>query len=304
LSPPDMAVNSSSSNDSLLPSNSTWDSYCLFIRPISFIFTGFNITRFLLLLPLCILVLYLGLQRWQRQRSTSTAAAMTHSDIFTYHMVAVELVGLLGCILSCCGVFWEHLDVFTVGYYLWAFTWYGEMFFHILTCVERYLAVVHPVTYLSLRGERGIRIRNISIGCVWLICVGATGLVTLEDIAILWDFCLLGFSLIIMSFCSLSVLCVLIRPGPGEQGGDTERVDESKRRAFYTIVAILGVLLLRCCGNMMWAALIALEKSDECAVMLGDIWFNVPSSLVLPLLFLHRAGKLLCCKTAPNEDKN
>ncbi|KAI3375565.1 hypothetical protein L3Q82_003895 [Scortum barcoo] len=34
-------------------------------------------------------------------------------------------------------------------------------------------------------------------------------------------------------------------PGPGEQGGDRKKVDQSKKTAFYTIVAILGVLLLR-----------------------------------------------------------
>ncbi|KAF3837461.1 hypothetical protein F7725_004925 [Dissostichus mawsoni] len=32
---------------------------------------------------------------------------------------------------------------------------YGRNSCHVLTCVERYLAVVHPVTYLNLKGQRG-----------------------------------------------------------------------------------------------------------------------------------------------------
>ncbi|XP_078020892.1 uncharacterized protein LOC144459933 [Epinephelus lanceolatus] len=283
-----MTVNSSfSSNDSLLD--------CRFTRPASFFFITHYITRILLLLPLCILVLYLGLQRWQQQRSTSTAAMMIHSDSFTYHMVTMELVDLLGSIFNLCGVFLYRSDILLWGEYFWSFTWYGELCFHILTCVERYLAVVHPVTYLSLRGESGIRIRNISIGCVWLFCVGVTICITLKYFLHV-AFCFLILSLIIVSFCSLSVLCVLIRPGPGEQGGDRERVDQLKRRAFYTILAILGVLLLRSSANLSWDFVHMLGQGGKCATSVADIWFNLPSSLVLPLLFLHRAGTLACCK--------
>ncbi|KAJ4945170.1 hypothetical protein JOQ06_013706, partial [Pogonophryne albipinna] len=79
---------------------------------------------------------------------------------------------------------------------------YGESLFHVLTCLERYLAVVRPIIYLRLRNVQGVRIRNISIG--------------------------------------LSVLCVLIRPGPG----NGERVDQSKQSAFYTVTAITAALWL------------------------------------------------------------
>ncbi|KAL7375538.1 hypothetical protein ABVT39_019136 [Epinephelus coioides] len=283
-----MTVNSSFSSNDSLPD-------CLFTGPASFLFITYYITHILLLLPLCILVLYLGLQRWQRQRSTSTAAAMTHSDSFTYHMVTMELVGLLGSIFGLCGVFLYRSDMLLWGGYFWSFTWHGEAFFHILTCVEHYLAVVHPITYLSLRGERGMRIRNITIGCVWLFCVGSISFVILKYFLLL-DFCFMILSLIIVSFCSLSVLCVLIRPGPGEQGGDRERVDQSKRRAFYTILAILGVLLLRSSTNLAWAVFHMLRQSSECATTAATVWLSLPSSLVLPLLFLHRAGTLACFK--------
>ncbi|XP_078020889.1 uncharacterized protein LOC144459930 [Epinephelus lanceolatus] len=290
-----MAGNSSSSNDSILHSNFPVAILCLFTRPGSLVYTALNITNILLLLPLCILVLYLGLQRWQRQRSTSTAAMTSHSDSFTYHMVAMQLIRVVGCTVCFCAIIWGHVITFYAGYFLRVFTWYGELCFHKLTCVERYLAVVHPVTYLSLRGERGMRIRNISIGCVWLFCVGAASLIT-EGNLVSVDFCLMTFSVIVIAFCSLSVLRVLIRPGPGEQGGDRERVDESKQRAFYTIVAILGVLLLKCFGSLFVVVFHTLGVNECVILTLVDHWFNLPSSLVLPLLFLHRAGTLACCK--------
>ncbi|XP_039678485.1 uncharacterized protein LOC120573101 [Perca fluviatilis] len=268
---------------------------CFTTRPSAFIFFAYSITNILLLLPLCILVLYLGLQRWRRHRSTSAAATTSHSDSFAYHMVAMQLIGVFGHTLCCCGIYGDHVNLFIVRFSLWNIPWYGEILFHILTCVERYLAVVHPVTYLSLRRERGIRIRNISIGCVWLLCFGAT-VVTFETVFSIIDFSLLSFSLFFISFCSLSVLCVLIRPGPGEKGGDRERVDQSKQRAFCTIMAILVVLLLTYSGNLVGLCLSVLSKDDECVLVMSLFWFNIPSSLVLPLLFLHRAGTLVCRK--------
>ena len=109
-------------------------------------------------------------------------------------------------------------------------------------------------------------------------------------------FCLLMFSLIVMMLCSISVLCVLIRPGPGEQGGDRQQVDKSKQRAFYTILTILGVLLIRCTWNLFWLILNLTRVRVNCVVMVCGAWVNLPCSLLLPLLFLHRAGRLAYCK--------
>ncbi|KAI9524416.1 hypothetical protein NQZ68_018099 [Dissostichus eleginoides] len=200
-----MAVNDS--NNFTAHSYPPWAN-CFFNRPGSLIFTSAYITKILILLPLCIFVLYLGFQRC-RQRSSTSAAASTnsHSDIFTFQMVVFELWQFLGSTLFIYAIYSANHKIFGVGSYICLITRYGRNSCHVLTCVERYLAVVHPVTYLNLKGQRGVRIRNICIG--------------------------------------LAVLRELIRPGPGEQGGDRKRVDQSKRRAFYTIVAILGVQLLR-----------------------------------------------------------
>ncbi|KAK2899691.1 hypothetical protein Q8A73_012820 [Channa argus] len=172
------------------------------VEPYSSVIITYTITNILCLLPFCILVFYHGLQRWQQQRSSSTAEMNTHLDSFTYHLVTMEIISISGWVLCVCGIFGKDVLLLNVGYYLYSVTWYGETFFHVLTCVQHYLAVVHPITYLSLRKHKGIRIRSITIGCIWLL-----------------------------SF------------GPAEQGQDRDRVHRSKQRAFYTIVAILGVLL-------------------------------------------------------------
>ncbi|KAI3375558.1 hypothetical protein L3Q82_003894 [Scortum barcoo] len=289
----DMSVNSSSSISFFYFMHN-----CFTSTVGAFSMTAFTITSILLLLPVYIFVLYLGHQRWQQQRSKMT---MSHSDLFTFHMVVIELMSVLGSIFSCCGIFAELPQIIMLGIFLVCINLSGQIFFHTLTCMERYLAVVHPVTYLSLKQANGIRLRNITIICVWLISFGLTGFVYVASqiSMLIVSICVISLVLFVTSFCSLSVLCVLVSPGPGERVVDRRKVDQSKLRAFYTILAILGVLLLRFGGYIF--AIVAyvsdqLEENAKCGMWTSMIWLSLPSSLVLPLLFLQRAGKLLCCK--------
>ncbi|KAL3050868.1 hypothetical protein OYC64_001190 [Pagothenia borchgrevinki] len=237
-----MAANSSS-NSTLHPAD---------CQTYMFIFTALYVV-YILFIPLFILVLYIGFQRWRKRGS---AATTSHTDVFTFHMVILELIGVLGYTIYCYGIY-SNRTFQTVGMIVFSVISPGQTLFHLLTCVERYLAVVHPVIYLRLRQGVGVRIRNISIG--------------------------------------ISVLFVLIRPGPGEGGGKREGVDQSKQRAFYTIMAIMATLLLRFLSNLVSTSLYissVLGDCEEHAMMWSLFWFNAPTSLVLPLLFLQRAGKL------------
>jgi len=290
-----MLTNSSSScNDSILHEHLSFlNSYilCMVSRPSSVMLCTYYIANILLHLPLSVFILYHGLQQWQKKHTSS--ATISHSDSFTYHLVIMELTGVLGCFLTFCGLYSENREVILIAGNLFiSVTWFGEMFFHMLTCVERYLAIVHPITYISLRSDTWIRIRNICIGCVWLLCFAGIGLIMCDLFAFL-NFWLLVLSITVVSFCSISAQRVLIRPTPGEQG--RERVDQSKQRAFYTILLILGVLFLRFAWGLCWVVLYMTEERN-CVLMSIDVWFNLPSTMVLQLLFLYRAGKLLCCK--------
>ncbi|KAE8279329.1 hypothetical protein D5F01_LYC22916 [Larimichthys crocea] len=240
-----------SSNASILPSSNSSSSLaaagCFSYRSTFFIFTAFAVTNILLLLPLCISVFYLGLQRWQKQRSASTTAGASHSDVLTYHMASMEMIGVFGCTFYCCGAYFKVPLLITVGLCLVSVSSNGQIFFHILTCVERHLAVVHPITYMNLRNR-----------------------------------------------------------GPGDGGKDKEKVDQTKMRAFHTIMAIMGALLLRTGGHLLVLTVhtsSAIQEDVRCGVLVSGVWFCLPTSLVLPLLFLQRAGKLLRCRNNPESDQ-
>lgn len=93
---------------------------------------------------------------------------MSHSDIFTFNMVALEMIGVVGSSVYCYALYARHRNVVMVGLDSYKMVLLGQLLFHSLTCADRYLAVVHPITYVGLRQARGVRMRNISIGCVWL----------------------------------------------------------------------------------------------------------------------------------------
>lgn len=287
LPPADMSANSTG-NDTLL-------NVCR-SRATIYIFTALIII-YIVLLPVFIFILFMGYQRWKKQRSVSVTTLMSPFDVLTYNMVVLELATVVGALVNFYSTYIGHpgLLVFGMSIYMMAQT--GQTLFHLLTCVERYLAVVHPITYWGLRQARGVRIRNGIVGCVWVICFGSLGLLGDNHLSatIVYNVLLLVPVITVVSFCSLSILCTLIGPGPGSVGRRRERFDQSKQRAFNIIVAVMGALLLRFLSSVVLVMLSASVSVDYCLTMCVVAWLSLPSSLVLPLLFLHRTGLLPGC---------
>lgn len=252
--------------------------------------TTITALRIILLLPLCTFVLYLGHQQWKQQRS-----AASHADIFTYHVAAMELIFVMGAFLSIGGTCTNQSVIAAVGSIASLIAYFGEILFHVLTCVEHYLAVVHPIIYMGLRTPRGARIRNITIGCVWLLCFGLIGAdALLAPNIYIQKLCLLVLSIITLSFCSVSVLCALIRPGPGEGGKQKDQAHQIKQRAFYTIATISCAVWLWFAGHLISIAVSMsplLSNNAKYVLLASTGWFNLPSCLVLPLLYLYKERK-------------
>lgn len=252
-----------------------------------------NVINVLFLLPVYTLVLYLLVQRWRQRQKGS--AATSHSDHFTCHMALIELIGLVGWIFLFCA---NHTDISQfqgVSEFLFSVSLNGQAIFYLVTCLERYVAVVHPIVYRSLRNAKGVRIRNVTIGVSWLLTFGLYTCVFIKDVSS-YKFITLTWTLMCMAvicFCSFSVLFVLTHPRPGE--GDRDKVDKMRLRAFFTITAVLGVLFIKFIGTLICNDLISSAQENKvCVILLLVWWFCLPSSLLQSLLFLLRAGKLGC----------
>ncbi|KAJ0006099.1 hypothetical protein NQD34_013372, partial [Periophthalmus magnuspinnatus] len=240
---------------------------------------------YLILLPVFLFVLYIGFTKWTTSQS-SASGGLSHSDVFTLNMVAMELISVAGSCVTCYGFLSLNEGVAGFGGDTVIATMTGQMLFHSLTCVERYLAVVHPVIYLRLRKGGGVTIRNICIIFVWAFSVTYTLLYRVLNNYLFFVMAglVLHFALLpLVAYCSVYVLCVLIRPKPGEQGGRKKQMDHSKRSTVYTMVAILGILLLRLITNLTNNSLLLHPHpwiSDVCVILLSSVWPALPSSLV------------------------
>ncbi|XP_053715707.1 uncharacterized protein LOC128755761 [Synchiropus splendidus] len=264
---------------------------CLEDRTTIAVNNALCICRTLFLLPPSVLILHHAHQHWRQQRSFASAS---HSDVFTYHLSVIELLSMLGYLFFICGSSVNLPTLSKFGYFVSSVTVYGELFFHVLTCVERYLAVVHPVIYQGLRNARGVKIRNFSVACVWLaIICSMCGDLGLNPILLMYKSSwYMLVCLVVILFCSLSVVCALIRPPPGDFSKHGEKLNQSRRRALYMMLVILGVLCLSLIGFLFGIFLARLLSDNFCLLMSGIAWLNIPSSLVLPLLYLHRRGRL------------
>lgn len=250
----------------------------------------------LTVIPLCALVIYISVQRW----SQSSGMTASHTDSFTNHTVVYILLAFIGMTLIGCGIITALNPMLLVGLIIFCASMFGLMFFDTLICVERYVAVVHPITYRNLKNAKGVVMRNVAIGCVWLLSVLMSFLMLRSGVLIVIIFlCCTVVCITIAFFCSLCVLFVLIRPGPGKVGWAKPQVDQSKLKAFYTIVIILAMLLVRFVTNTVLSSFYtsAVPSEDtKCHLVMSIVWMSLPGGMVQPLLFLHRAGWLVCGK--------
>lgn len=241
------------------------------------------------MLPLSNLIIWHGLQQWIKYSSVS--ANVSHSDCFTYHLVIMELVAVIGCMFCCSGIYIKDTSIVLIGDYLWCFSWFGETLFHTLTCVEHYLAVLQPIVYKNLRKGKGVKIRNNTICAVWLLCIAAT--CSMLSKLMIGNYLIWIVGLAVVTFCNLSVLSALIRPRPGGKCTLIRKPLHQKHRAIFTIAAILVVLTLRTITGLFWliADVSKSRPQNQCLLMAFSMWLTLPSSLLLPLLYLSRALK-------------
>ncbi|KAJ0006104.1 hypothetical protein NQD34_013377, partial [Periophthalmus magnuspinnatus] len=234
----------------------------------------------ILLLPVFLSVIYIGFQQWRKPKTQLRSSASNHSDNFTFNITALEVFGVLGSCIIIVSSFTSHSDLAVSGGSLMYMVYCGQIFFHNLMCLEQYLAVVHPITYLRLKKNRKL-IRNSCIIAAWLVifCMVIVFQFRNPVFNFLSVFLTTVISLLSITFFCVSVLCVLIRPGPGGRG----RVHQSKRRAFYTITAITMVLFVKF-GIMFASHIIGLAKAltdfKACMLAVSARWLNTPSSLV------------------------
>lgn len=245
--------------------------------------------------PIYLLVLQKGVQQWLGHVSSSSSS----SDVFIYHSVVLEVIASLTVALYSFSVYICGTAAMLFGYHIMWFTNIGQSMFHCLTCFERYMAVVHPAKYHRLAKEVLMRTRKACAAAVWLFSIAFacyTSTILPEVPGVLF-FCTLAVMVVIINFCSFSMLSALVRLGLWKVGGDRRQIDRSKLKAFHMVMAVTVSLWFRLSGFMGCNISMSLAKAsimEECILLFTSVWLYIPSSIVLPVMFLHRVGQFRC----------
>ncbi len=171
----------------------------------------------------------------------------------------------------------------------------GLPLFQCLICVERYLAVVHPVTFLKYKP---LRYRVICCTVAWIITLGSClcSMITAVLHNVIWFMWLFPIQfflfLIIQLFCCVAVLRALKQSGPGEGGKGRKEEIHMKRRAFYIIIIITvsTFIIFVPCILAGFFTIFTPHNIEACKTF-GLVCF-ILGGFVQPVLFLHRSGKL------------
>ncbi|XP_057215750.1 uracil nucleotide/cysteinyl leukotriene receptor-like [Triplophysa rosa] len=217
----------------------------------------------------------------------------TASEFFFLNLSACEigicLDGLLSVLAQCVS------GLYNLSMLLQGFAVTGRPLFQCLICVERYLAVVHPVTFLKYKP---LRYRLMCAAVAWIICLCSCLCCILLLILCTTDiytcFFLQQFLLFlsINLFCCLAVLRALKQSGPGERGRAREEENHMKRRAFYLIFITTVSMIITYVPYVILGISVILKTQFVYGFWFTGLICYVMAGFVQPVLYLHRAGKL------------
>ena len=220
------------------------------------------------------------------------------SEVFTLNMVISQILTCVSSMGRILLVYVKSAVLFYILVFLYPIVYVASPMFQCCTCLECYLAVVHPVVFLRYKP---LRYRLACCGLVWMLVLVMSvfcGFNTSEE---MFYFVNLGLDLLLMSvqlFCCLSVLRALKRPGPGE--GQREGGSDIKRRAFKIILLILVTMLVIYLPFIVTVCLMnVLSRELFYFAIYISLSLSTVGGFVHPSLYLHRSGKLPCLNMAP-----
>ncbi|XP_058613436.1 hydroxycarboxylic acid receptor 2-like [Onychostoma macrolepis] len=173
----------------------------------------------------------------------------------------------------------------------------GRPLFQCLICVERYLAVVHPVTFLKFKP---LRYRVICCTAAWIITLGSCLIcliiLLLSTMAVhAWFFSIqFLLHLPIQLFCLVAVLRALKQSGPGERMRERDEKNHMKRRAFNIIVITTVTMAITYVPSTISGIFTFLTQRFSLIFWVPSMICYLLAGFVQPVLYLHRVGKLYC----------
>lgn len=219
------------------------------------------------------------------------------SDLYALNMAVSEI---LYCLSNVLGIFEkyvsEHVVLEKIHYFCYGLINTSRPLFQCCVCVERYLAVVHPVVFLKYKL---LRYKMLCSGLVWLTVLASCS----SNIFLTYEIYLYFYLIMVLVlfsvkvFCCLAVLRALIQPGPAQGNRERKGTNHVKRKAFRVILFILVAMIVHYLPSLVEVILSIHFKTATWNIhvysaKMISFYFILISGFVHPFLYLHRVGKL------------
>lgn len=222
------------------------------------------------------------------------------SEFFSLQLATSETVFNLGSIMIPLKSVDQSLKR-PLSYFL-TFLLISRPLFETCICMERYLAVLHPVLFLKFRP---LRYRLVISAVGWLIAINCSLFnVFISESPIV--FILNTPLLLVMLFCCLAIIKALKQPGPGEVVRQEVKANQAKMKAFKAILTILlslqvDYIIIIAVGVMLMSGVSPEVKSISFYM---SFLTTVITGFTYPLLYLRRMRKLPCVSASASQKAN
>ncbi|XP_042604173.1 C-C chemokine receptor type 8-like [Cyprinus carpio] len=219
------------------------------------------------------------------------------SEFFNLNLSVCEIGNSLNAMFGILIFFFSSFIIVT--YFLQGLGITGRPLFHCLMCVERYLAVVHPVTFLKYKP---LRYRVICCTAAWIIIIGSclfcAFILILSSMVSYVCFISIQSLLFFFTqlFCLVAVLIALKQSGPGER--KREEKNHMKRRAFYIILITTVIMTIQYAQFTVTGFFVILTQKSFLDFWCPAFPCYVLAGFVQPILYLQRARKLFCLSSS------
>ncbi|XP_064860588.1 G-protein coupled receptor 35-like [Oncorhynchus nerka] len=284
-------MNTSVVNDS--SPSSTLDNLNHYMAQTKYLFTIAYLLNLIMGLPTNVYVLWL---------IVTGAVGTMASEFFSLNLTVSEIIYCLFNVLTLLDYYLLNGLFLPARAFSMGLLTVSRPLFQCCICVERYLAVVHPVTFLKYKP---LRYRVGFCGVVWLVVLGFCVVALFMSFSTTFYYFYMAQYLVVFSielFCCLAVLRALRRPGPGEGEREGEGMSNMKRKAFWIILVILVSVVVSVLPVMVTVSFQGyLNFNDFYFALSISFSLIIISGFVQPLLYLHRAGKLACIRGPENS---
>ncbi len=216
------------------------------------------------------------------------------TEIFVFNATLVESVFCISYVFLIRQILFICSDCEFGSLFFGLVLWVGQPLFQSCICVERYVGVQHPVTFLKFKPMK-YRIACSAVG--WVLIIISCITYTLEVIT-LYNLLLLEFIFFfaVKVFCCLTVLKALGRPRPGDDVKRRDGVNKDKIKAFRITLMVLVCSVIMYGPNIISLVLYYIIEQEKFLLSWSiSLSLGIMLGFGQPFLYLKIVGKLPFC---------